>query len=161
MKRVFSSMLIVLCVVSGLHCKSTQPSEMPRQNLEGDELLLVELTNSERGKHRLPALRINRILVEIGRYHSFDMAEREYVSHINPDGETPTERARKFGYTYITLAENIAAGNQSVNEVFQGWMESSDHRANILSNQFTELGVGIYLGRDGQAYYTQVFGHPL
>ena len=152
-------MVIVLCVVGGLQCKSSQPSEMLRQILEGDELLLVELTNSERGKRRLPALRINRILVEIGRYHSFDMAERGYVSHISPDGESPTDRARKFGYTYISFAENIAAGNQTVNEVFQGWMASSEHRSNILSDQFTELGVGIYVGNDGQAHYTQVFGN--
>ncbi len=104
---------------------------------------------------------MNRTLVEIGRYHSLDMSQREYVSHISPDGETPGDRARKFGYAYLALGENIAVGNQTVNEIFQGWMESSEHRANILSDQFTEVGVGIYIGRDGQAYYTQVFGQPL
>lgn len=153
--------LIALCTITGLHCKSSNLSETPRQILEGDELLLMELTNDARREHRLPALRINRILVEISRYHGFDMAEREYFSHINPEGETYIDRARKFGYAYIALGENIASGTESVNEVFQGWMASSEHRANILNDQFTEIGIGIYVARDGQTYYTQTFGLPL
>lgn len=161
MKGLFSLIVTLLCLVGGLRCSSSRPTDATGQNLEGDELLLVELTNGERGKHRLPALRINRILVEVGRYHSFDMAERQYFSHVSPDGETLADRARKFGYTYVTLAENLAMGNQSASEIFESWMASNEHRSNILGDEFTEVGIGIYVGKDGQAYYTQVFAYPL
>ena len=161
MKTACLSLAILLSMLTGVRCSGSRPGQMPQQGLQGDALLLKELTNEERGKHTRSPLRGNGTLDEIARYHSLDMAEREYVSDINPGGETLTDRARKFGYVYTAIAENLAVGNMTITDVFQGWMSSTEYRANILSETFSEIGIGIYVGKDGQTYYTVVFAQPL
>lgn len=96
------------------------------------------------------------------RKHSQDMAERNYFDHVNPEGESPYDRMAKAGYTsYQAAGENIAAGSMTPAEVVQGWLDSDGHCANMLSPNFTQLGVGFYEGAGDYTYYwTQDFATP-
>lgn len=97
------------------------------------------------------------------RVHSLDMVERGFFDHVNPDGESPFDRMERAGYQFRNAGENIAAGQTTPSEVVDGWLQSPGHCANILSPDFTEIGVGYMLApQDPFAHYwTQTFGAPL
>ena len=117
---------------------------------------VVTLTNAERQKAGCPPLSNNRTLRRVATAHSEDMAERDFFSHTNPDGQDPGDRAAAAGYDGYA-GENIAMGYPSAEAVVEGWMDSSGHRANILNCSSTEIGVGVADSPRG-LYWTQMFG---
>lgn len=72
--------------------------------------------------------------------HSEDMVEQEYFSHTGPDGVQVGERVRSRSYSWSAVGENIARGQNSVDDVVDGWLSSPGHCANIMSTKFTEMG---------------------
>ncbi len=116
---------------------------------------VLELTNGERKKEGLPALKRNNRLDISAQAHVVDMQERDFFSHTNPDGLGPSDRIKKTGYLDITIenckcsgwrytiGENIAKGQQTPEEAVRDWMASPPHRAAILSPDYTEIGIGI------------------
>ncbi len=88
----------------------------------------------------------------------------DYFSHIGVNGSSPQDRAAKAGYQYSRFGENIAAGYVTPQEVVDAWMTSEGHRANILNQNYKEMGVGCYyLANDTgnvnyNYYWTQDFG---
>ncbi|MDY0003158.1 MAG: CAP domain-containing protein [Polyangia bacterium] len=95
------------------------------------------------------------------RVHSRDMYVREFFDHTNPDGEGPTERFHKAGWSGSTWGENIVGGYGSVEAQFAGWMGSEGHCRNIMSSSFTQVGIGYFHGEGGYGDYTTAgFGRP-
>lgn len=132
--------------------------------LDAFEQEVLELTNAIRAEAGLPALRFDPALSAAADKHSRDMAEKNYFSHTQPDGDTLGDRVRDEGYNYGRAGENIAAGYRTPEDVVEGWMNSSGHRANILNANFEEIGVGYHgdAGADTYTHYwTQVFGTEL
>ena len=121
---------------------------------------VVTATNAERARHRLGLLALDPQLARAAQQHSDDMVRREFFAHENPDGAQVWDRAGTAGYRYSRVAENIAAGQRTADEVVRGWMESPGHRANILDDELTQIGVGHALGGSYGVYWTQVFGTP-
>jgi Ca2+-binding RTX toxin-like protein len=129
---------------------------------------VLELTNQERAKLGLAALRSQSQLNTAAQSFSQAMAEQDFFAHTAPNGTTPTDRIRATGYLNDAAAwrtgENIAAGYKTPDAVVQGWMASAGHKANILNPDFLDLGVGyFYLQTDtGNVnyyhYWTQNFG---
>jgi len=113
---------------------------------------VFDLVNEERAKQGLNALEWHTDLAAIARRHSQDMAERNFFSHDNPDGLSPFDRMTQNGITYSWAAENIAQGQRTPKEVMQTWMNSPGHKANILNENLTHLGVGFY-----NYYWTEKF----
>jgi uncharacterized protein YkwD len=110
------------------------------------------------------ALAWNRALGDAALAHSRDMARQRYFSHQGKDGREVGARAEQAGYRWRRVGENIAAGQETAEQVVQGWLESPGHCANIMSPDFTEMGAGyaINSARDtARAYWTQVFAMPL
>jgi uncharacterized protein YkwD len=90
------------------------------------------------------------------RLHSLDMDERDYFAHTNPDGDSPGDRIEAAGYgAWSTWGENISGRSGGPATVVQGWMNSDGHCANIMSPNFTEIGVGIVANLS-----TQKFARP-
>lgn len=93
------------------------------------------------------------------------MALQDFFSHTGRDGSNLTDRVSATGLTLtVPLAENVAAGYTTPESVVQGWMDSPEHRDNILNPDFTQLGVGHYFWEndtgdlmDYNHYWTQVF----
>ncbi len=118
---------------------------------------VIRLTNVERSKNGLSPLKENWELSRVARYKSADMRDKIYFSHTSPTYGSPFTMIKKFGISYRTAGENIAAGQTTPSAVVQAWMNSPGHRANILNANFTEIGVGYASGGSHRYYWTQMF----
>lgn len=121
------------------------------------ESQVVQLVNEERAKVGLKPLKENWELARVARFKSQDMIDHRYFSHQSPIYGTPFQMIKDFGLTYNAAGENIAAGQTSAQAVVTAWMNSDGHRKNILSSQFTEIGVGYVKGGSHGHYWTQMF----
>jgi len=130
-----------------------KPSEEAK-SLSEFEQRVVELTNAERTKQGLPALQIDTELSKVARIKSEDMQKNNYFDHNSPTYGSPFDMMKKFGISYTSAGENIAQGQRTPEEVVQAWMNSAGHRANILNNGFTHIGVGYV---ESGNYWTQQF----
>ncbi|HZT79773.1 MAG TPA: CAP domain-containing protein [Gemmataceae bacterium] len=142
--------------------KKDKEKEKPKK-LEPNEQekAVLELTNKEREKAKLPPLKYNAVLHKVARGHSANMAKKREMSH-KLDGKNPYERLEAAGYKYAGMAENIAVTtDKTPAQIVKDWMESKIHRENILTKEFTEIGIGVVKNEQGEVYYTQVFAEPL
>jgi uncharacterized protein YkwD len=145
------------------------------------ELKVHELINIERINNGLRPLNWDDEILQIAYEHSQDMALRDFFSHDNLEGEDPTARGNRHGYSctkdygsYYTygLAENIAVTPIHYNVegcgsttnldtlaecIVDGWMTSPGHRENILTGTYTKTGIGVAFNSDNEAYSTQNF----
>lgn len=126
------------------------------------EQLIFNRVNAERAKAGMSQLSYNSTMEKYARIKSKDMADRGYFDHKNPEGQLITVQMAKDGVSYRAWGENIAYiggisdANAVADKFMTNWMNSSGHRANILSSNFTSIGVGIY--KSGNRYYaTQEF----
>lgn len=117
---------------------------------------LWELINKERASMGLSALSLDTALSSVAVAHSEDMAKRDFIDHINPDGVGPFDRIDAAGVGYVSAAENIASGFATADKVFQSWMNSEKHRANLLNAEFGKIGIGYYAGGTNGTYWTVV-----
>ena len=115
---------------------------------------VIRLVNEIRSENGLRELTYNWELARVARYKSQDMRDNRYFSHTSPVYGSPFQMMKSFGISYRSAGENIARGQRTPEAVVNAWMNSSGHRANILSSSFTEIGVG-YVA-DGN-YWTQMF----
>lgn len=128
-----------------------QPSAAERQ--------AVDLINADRAKNGLLALTLNSELTRVAHVKAQDMAVNGYFDHNSPTYGSPFAMMTSFGLTYRAAGENIAKAS-SVTQAERLFMQSSGHRANILSATYTQVGVGIYAGADGTTYESQMFILP-
>src|SRR5919202_5525152 len=123
--------------------------------LNPDEEYVLQLHNQARKRHGRKALCVNPILTRAARAHSQEMLDKDYASHNSFNGESVKQRLARYGYTfsgysYYAYGENIAWGCGSYgspDQIFNWWMHSPDHRHNILSKKFREVGIGVRTGK--------------
>jgi hypothetical protein len=125
--------------------------------------VLVDLTNGERHLLNLNQLKISPLLEEAAQRKAEDMARKSYFAHVSPEGVTPWHWFDNVGYNFRYAGENLAVNFSDSNDVVKAWMDSTSHKANILSGHFTEIGIatakGRYQGRE-TTFVVQMFGHP-
>ncbi|OGJ63969.1 hypothetical protein A3C37_02515 [Candidatus Peribacteria bacterium RIFCSPHIGHO2_02_FULL_53_20] len=126
---------------------------------------IVLAVNKQRQEAGVRPLQRNLKLQASAQAYAEDMKNRNFFSHESPEGETPQNRIQRGGYGNVTaqncdcrsftaaFGENLARGQQTVEDVMQDWMDSPTHRANILTERFKEIGIGI----EG-TYWIQHFG---
>lgn len=124
------------------------------QNILSYEQQVIDLTNQKRAQYGLSPLKTNWELSRVARYKSQDMHDLKYFSHTSPTYGSPFTMIKNFGISYRSAGENIAYGQRTPQQVVEAWWNSPGHRANILNETFTEIGVG-YVA-DGN-YWTQMF----
>jgi len=129
---------------------------------------IIEQTNFQRALNQsepLKPLKENALLDAAALAKANDMFKNQYFEHTSPAGVDPGKLVQSFGYDYIVEGENLILGNfSSEKEVVQDWMNSPGHRANILNNRYTEIGVAIIKGTyKGETAWigVQEFGLPL
>lgn len=131
------------------------------------EQQIVELTNDIRAENNLPPLKRVEGLDLSARYHTADMSVNNFFDHNTLhliDGQEVEicdtwARIEKYYTGWTALAENIAAGQRVPELAIEGWMNSPDHRHNMLSDSYWEIGVGFYEGKgDYHFYWAQNFG---
>ena len=94
-------------------------------------------------------LRKSAVLTQVAAVHAADLVATGQFSHQGSDGSSVGDRARRAGYGYCFIAENIARGQDTLDEVISGWMFSPGHRANMLHSRVDEFGIGIAQGPNG------------
>jgi hypothetical protein len=124
---------------------------------------MVAETNVDRAGQSLAELTVNPLLEEAARQKAHDMAEKGYFSHVGPEGEQPWVWLKGVGYYYLSAGENLAINFTDSKDVTDAWMNSPAHRANMLSGNFTEIGIGtaegVYKGKE-TTFVVQFFGKP-
>ena len=113
-----------------------------------DEQKMLEMVNSERKNVRLNSLSFSENLAKVARAHCTDMFERGYFSHYTPEGLSPFDRMLQANITFNYAGENLAlAPNTEL--AMRGLMQSPGHKANMLSQNFNRVGIGVI---DGGVY---------
>ncbi|MGP3688704.1 CAP domain-containing protein [Streptomyces sp. IBSNAI002] len=128
----------------------------PLDGHSAEEAAVVTLVNQARAQAGCGPVRANPPLAGLARAFSKDMAARGFFGHTDPDGNSPWERAAKAGLPGLA-GENIARGQGDAEAVMKAWMDSPDHKANILNCEFRTLGVGAHFAAGGP-WWTQDFG---
>jgi len=134
--------------------QQTTSTTQATSSVSAFEKQVVELTNAERAKNGLPALTLDTNLSKVARAKSEDMSKNNYFDHTSPTYGSPFDMMKQFGISYKAAGENIAKGQTTPEQVVKAWMNSEGHRANILSDKFTHIGVG-YVANGN--YWTQQF----
>ncbi|NWD76115.1 CAP domain-containing protein [Pseudomonas gingeri] len=104
----------------------------------------------------------NAVLASAAESHSRNMANNNFFDHKDRDGLMPGDRAELAGYNGQLIGENIAAGQDTVRKVVDGWLASPGHCANLMNPRFRELGAAYVVDpkSDSGIYWTAMFGTP-
>jgi uncharacterized protein YkwD len=125
-----------------------------------DNLLCV--VNETRRDWGRPPVDSQRNLERAAGWEASDMTKNDYFSHTSPDGDTLGDRLDRANFTpssgHWGAGENLAAGREdegSPAAIVSGWMNSREHRINLLDPGFTMAGVAASRGWPGTAYPDQ------
>lgn len=135
------------------------------------EARVISLVNAARSRARqcgdrqmtaAPPVRASARLRAAAAAHASDMAGLSFFSHTGTDGSQVTERARRSGYAWRSVGENIAAGQMTADAAMQGWLKSPSHCANLMQPSYTEMGLAFAVNPQSESgvYWVQVFGLP-
>lgn len=131
-------------------------------SVDAVEQQVVNLINGHRADNGLPPLALSATLSRSASWKSNHMAGNDYFAHDDvPIGRSFLDRIRDCGYTHNTwIGENIAAGNESARATFNQWRDSAGHNANMLSDNYTAIGIGraYDAGSTYGWYWTAEFG---
>lgn len=116
----------------------------------------LSVVNTLRADVGQGALTYSTHLEALAQTHANDMSSKGFFSHTGSDGSQLGDRARRAGYGFCFVAENIAKGQRSASEAMDGWIESRGHLRNMLDHRATEMGLAQAPG----AIWVMVLGRP-
>ncbi len=127
----------------------------------------LELVNAARARPRVcgtrkfaatNALVLDATLGRVAEAHARDMTRQRRMSHTGSDGSSAAERVTRAGYAWRVVAENVASGQSSAEEVVQTWLESPGHCANLMNPEVREMGMAFSFdaSSDAGTYWVQV-----
>ena len=129
---------------------------------DNEELAFVTLINNHRAANgNRPPLTLQNQLGAAAELHSQDQAATGISSHTGSDGSSIEQRFDRAGYQYSWWGENIYYGGPTAAEAFNWWRGSTGHNDNMLSTNFTQLGIGRAQSPSGTWYWTTTFGRPV
>lgn len=106
-----------------------------------------------------PPLARSPALDQAARAHAEDMARNSFLAHTGSDGSNPGERVSRTGYHWEAVAENVASGQTSADDIAATWLGSPGHCENLMDAKYAETGIAYALnpgdGRD--IYWVQVY----
>lgn len=117
---------------------------------------VFEIVNQERTAAGKDPLTLDQTLLQVADIRAEELLQK--YSHDRPDGSSCFTAFNDAGIVNVYMGENIAAGQKSAEQVMDDWMNSPGHRQNILSDDFTRIGIGLRVSNNGYKYYwVQVF----
>lgn len=126
-------------------------------------LKLMHRANTDlRKKQKVTPQKMSEELTKAAQDHAWYMARRhdlgkEDFNHRGENG-TPGKRASRFHYEGM-VKENIARGYNSVEDVFEAWLNSASHKDAIYS-ETDDVGFGYAIAKDGTTYWVGLYGKP-
>ena len=125
---------------------------------EAREALICEIDRL-RARRGLRKLDVDGRLAKAARRHANDMVDRHYFSHYSPAGSDVADRARRTGYAKRTCAWRLGEvlawgveGRSTAAATISAWLDSPDHRRILVSNRYSDLGVGTVAGTPELAF---------
>jgi len=106
---------------------------------------MLARVNAVRAAVGVPPVRGCAALRRSAQGYAGTMASTDSYGHIGPDGSQPWDRIRAQGYAWRTAAEDIAAGQTTIDEVMQGWISSPGHYVNLVNPSYRHIGFGYAL----------------
>ena len=124
---------------------------------------LIELSNTARARDNLNLLKVDPLLERAAEAKVRHMVENNYFNHYSPDGTSPWTFMQEVAYQYVAAGENLAVNFTDSEDVVDAWLDSPTHRANIMSTQYSDIGIatmpGTYKGRPA-IFVVQMFATP-
>jgi uncharacterized protein YkwD len=155
------------------HATSKASPDATAQNIGDNPMADLErqmwvLVNQERSNPetlaetggRARPLKWNESLAAVARAHSRNMLEQRFFAHADPDGTTYEMRIDQAEIPWLAAGENIAKWDTVLGAEATFMNEphfQPNHRFNILNALYTDVGIGIVKGADGNLYITQDF----
>lgn len=153
--------LLIACTPNGVSASPGDkvPEATAGSTFTAEEQAILELTNSERTKAKLPHFKPDPSLMRMAREHSRSMARLQQLSH-TIEGRSFSVRLIDSGYQSRAAGENVAEGQVDAAEAVKDWMNSPGHRTNMMNVQYSHIGVAVAVSKSGRRFYTQVFAQP-
>jgi hypothetical protein len=163
--RAIGLVVAVLVVVQFIFFFATS-YVLPRSRLFGiiEVSALTDGTNQARATDDISALQMSPLLQAAAQEKANDMAMNNYFAHTSPAGLTPWYWFNEVGYDFSRAGENLAVNFSDSGDVTAAWLNSPEHRANILDPHFTQIGIAVAQGTyNGHAatYVVELFGTPV
>ena len=163
--------LLGLIVLALLSCSTPQtilwntdkPSVKAPADIAAEERRMFALVNADRKKAGLAALRYDEALADVARAHSYDMQQSDFFAHESPNTGVLEDRMDRAGYLATEMRENLATA-PTVAQAEKNLLKSPGHRANLLADSVSHIGIGIVRGDPAGdqrvLMITQVFAMP-
>jgi uncharacterized protein YkwD len=140
-----------------------QPSFYRDLSIPGNELdaaAAASMISGYRANNHLPPVRLDPALMQMAQAQAELMARRDKLDH--DAGKPFVTRLKSSGYDAKAAAENISAGYHTLAEAFSGWRDSAPHRANMLLNGATRIGIAaVYTPASKyKVYWTLILAEP-
>ena len=145
-----------VAVPQGTTAPKTPATNTNSSTLTASEQEMLKLINDSRVQNKLSPLIVDIKLTNVARIKAQDMIDNNYFIHNSPKYGDPFDMMKSFGVPYLQAGENIA-GNQNVQNAQNALMNSPGHRKNILSADFTHIGLGIQKGGPYGNMFSQMF----
>lgn len=113
---------------------------------------LTEITNVFRKKNEMAQLQFSNVLTSLAGENSEQMFQHTMESQVVEEKFELKQLLEQLAVDYKQVGENIATNYKDSIEVFHGWINSKDHRAQMLTEQYTQIGSGAYVN-----FYTQYY----
>jgi uncharacterized protein YkwD len=158
--------IVVTGIVVASHSSAAHlPGYVKGYATDVSDASLLEETNKRRALEGLQPLTLNTKLDAAAQTKAQDMKNRNYWSHVTPDGKEPWDFVTNQQYSYKKAAENLAFGFVSSNSTLNGWMNSAGHRANVMDPDLKEVGFGMvnasnYQGKGEETIIVALYGTP-
>lgn len=127
-----------------------------KNGLTEEEQEFLNLINANRENNGLPKLEIDNEIQNIARLKANDLVENKYFAHVSPVYGDVSAMLTDFKISYKTVGENIAGNNNLVGAV-EAWMNSENHRSNLLSNDYNYTGVAVAESETYGKVFVQIF----
>jgi hypothetical protein len=122
-------------------------------SINADEQAFLTLINNYRAQNGAPALQISTGLSRMSSWHAEDMASKNYFDHTDSLGRSFGTRLSQCDAAGGSAGENIAAGYQTAQDVFNGWRNSPGHNANMLNPAYRYIGIARVTGGSYGVYW--------
>lgn len=154
MKKILPVLLLIFW---GWPYQDSDPP-LQRPEISTIEKTLLEWVNKERTDRKLDPLNLSEDLRRVAESHSRDMASRRTLTHLSVRGESFKDRLLDAGMFFTEIGENVAA-SETFDGAFihQGFMDSPEHRDNILNPNFDTIGISVVYAKDNKYYVTEDF----
>jgi len=149
--KFLQSDILLYCVVLLLFLKITAvlvSINIPQNVFFADitKSTLENFVNQTRQSIGLQPLTESQKLDQAAQLKADNMQQDQYFDHVSPTGITPWAWFVKAGYVYKYAGENLAIGFYDSQEVYDAWLNSPSHKANITNPNYTEVGTAVLKG---------------